>query len=103
MLEPRGQVEIPEGGELVPATQQDHQPQIQAAAATSPLSIRKSGRQRRKPVRLGTAATEEQMRQLTPRERKNRQSRAKYGLRKIFIREAGQWMVGTEQEGEGAD
>ena len=43
------------------------------------------------------------MRQLTPRERKNRQSRAKYGLRKIFIREAGQWMVGTEQEGEGAD
>ena len=100
--EDRVEVEIPEGEEIVPAAQLDHQPQIQAAAA-SPHSTRKSGRQRRKPERLGTAATEEQMKQLSPRQRKKRQSQARFGLRKTFIREEGQWKVGTEQEGEDAD
>ena len=51
-------VEIPEGEETVPAAHLDHQPQIQVTAA-SPHSTRKSGRQRKKPERLGTAATEE--------------------------------------------
>ena len=100
--EDRVRVEIPEGEEVVPAAQLDHQPQIQAAAA-SPHSTRKSGRQRRKPERFRTAATEEQTRQLSPRERKKRQSQARFGLRKTFVREAGQWKVGTEQEGEEAD
>ena len=43
------------------------------------------------------------MRQLSPWERKKRQSRARFGLRKTFIRDQGQWKVGTEQEGEDAD
>ena len=95
--EDRVQEEIPEGEEVIPAAQRDHQPQIQTAAAT-PHSTRKSGRQRRKPERFRTAATEEQTRQLGPMERKKR-----FGLRKSFVREAGQWKVGTEQEGEEAD
>ena len=99
--EDRVRVEIPEGEETVPAAQRDHQPQIQVTAA-SPHSTRKSGRQRKKPERLGEAATEEQTRQLSPRERKKRQSRARFGLKKTFIREQGQWKVGTEQEGEDA-
>ena len=100
--EDRVRVEIPEGEETVPAAQLDHQPQIRVTAA-SPHSTRKSGRQTKKPERLGAAATEEQTRQLSPRERKKRQSRARFGLKKTFIREQGQWKVGTEQEGEDAD
>ena len=100
--EDRVQVQIPEGEEVIPAAQRDPQLQGQAAAAT-PHNTRKSGRQKKKPERFGTAATEEQTRQLSPRERKRRQSQAKFGLRKTFVREAGQWKVGTEQEGEEAD
>ena len=100
--EDRVRVEIPEGEEVRPAAQLDHQPQIQTTAVT-PHSTRKSGRQRREPERFRTAATVEQPRQLSPRERKKRQSRARFGLRKTFVREAGQWKVGTEQEGEEAD
>ena len=74
--------------------------QMQAAA---PHNTSICGKQRRRPERLGTAATEEQTRQLSPRERKKRQSQARFGLKKTFIREAGQWKVGTEQEGEEAD
>ena len=84
-----------------PDAQLDHQTQGQVAL--TPQSTRKSTRQRRRPERLGETATEEQMRQLSPRERKRRQSQAKYGLRKTFIREAGQWKVGTEQEGGETD
>ena len=94
--------EIPVEEEVFTAAQLDPQPQIQAAVAT-PHSTRKSGRQRREPERFRTAATEEQTRQLSPRERKKRQSQARFGLKKTFIREAGQWKVGTEQEGEEAD
>ena len=100
--EDRVQDEIPEGEEVIPAAQRDPQLQIQTAAAT-PHSTRKSRRQRRKPERFRIEATEEQPRQLSPRERKRRQSQAKFGLRKTFVREAGQWKVGTEQEGEEAD
>ena len=96
----RGEITVEE--EVITAAQLDPQPQIQAAVAT-PHSTRKSGRQRRKPDRFRAAATEEQTRQLSPRERKKRQSQARFGLKKTFIREAGQWKVGTEQEGEEAD
>ena len=64
-------IEIPEGREVTPAAQLDHQPQIQTTAAT-PHSTRKSGTQRREPERFRTAATEEQTRQLSPRERRKR-------------------------------
>jgi hypothetical protein len=98
----RVEVEGPEQEEIVPDAQPEHQPQIQSAAA-SPPSPRKSGRLRKKPERLGMAATEEQTRQLSPRERKRRQSQARFGLKKTFIKDQGQWKVRTEQEGEDAD
>ena len=100
--EDRVRGEIPEEEQVINASQLNPQPQTQAAVAT-PHSTRKSGRQRRKPERFRTAATDEQTRQLSPRERKKRQSQARFGLKNTFIREAGQWKVGTEQEGEEAD
>ena len=87
-----GQTPDREGEDTTPAVQMDHQPQEQEEA--SPQGPRQSSRQKKRPERLGTAASEEQLKQLSPRQRRRRQSQAKFGLMKTFIREAGQWKVG---------
>ena len=57
---------------------------------------RKGSRSRKKPDRLGTSATEQQIKQLSPRQKKQRQAQAKFGLKKRFVREEGQWAVGSD-------
>ena len=81
--------EAPEEEDTTPAVQLDHQPQVLEEG--SPQGPRKSSRQRKRPERLGTAASEEQLKQLSPRQRRRRQSQAKFGLTKML---AGQQKMG---------
>ena len=77
------------------------EPQVQEVL--SPEGTRKSKRPRKRPERLGAAVTEDQQKQLSPKQRRKRKSQAQFGLKKTLVREAGQWKVGRDMEGEEVD